>query len=130
MLERCCWQSRPPDSKVTLKLIKDGSVIQGYHEITNADLMSRGGFDLVFENLNFLALNSIMGGSLMFKSAIKPRHEALLKFYWNGAQWVVSLYHAPGKERHDLSAIATKYGGGGHRGACGFNVTSLKVLGL
>jgi hypothetical protein len=34
----------------------------------------------------------------------------------------VSLYHAPGHEAEDLSTIAVKYGGGGHRGACGFRI--------
>jgi nanoRNase/pAp phosphatase (c-di-AMP/oligoRNAs hydrolase) len=28
-----------------------------------------------------------------------------------------------GKEHHDLSQIAVRYGGGGHKGACGFRIT-------
>src|SRR5262245_35335691 len=34
---------------------------------------------------------------------------------------------APGKEHHDLSEIAKRYGGGGHRGACGFRTSKLPL---
>jgi nanoRNase/pAp phosphatase (c-di-AMP/oligoRNAs hydrolase) len=47
---------------------------------------------------------------------------------FDGKQWRVSLYHAPSKEHHDLSKIAVKYGGGGHRGACGFKTDKLPFL--
>jgi len=40
-------------------------------------------------------------------------------------KWTVSLYHAPGKEHHDLSKIAVIHGGGGHKGACGFTCSIL-----
>jgi len=36
---------------------------------------------------------------------------------------MVSLYHIDGHTHHDLSKIAVKYGGGGHRGACGFRIS-------
>lgn len=49
-------------------------------------------------------------------------------FYWNGATWTVSLYHAAHRKDLDLSAIAVKYGGGGHRGACGFRAAKLPFL--
>lgn len=47
---------------------------------------------------------------------------------FDGRKWDVSLYHADGKEQHDLSLIAVKYGGGGHRGACGFRSDKLPFL--
>ena len=47
-------------------------------------------------------------------------HDALCGFYFNGKKWTVSLYHAKHRTDLDLSKIAVKYGGGGHRGACGF----------
>ena len=40
-----------------------------------------------------------------------------------GDKVLVSLYHVEGKTHHDLSQIAVKYGGGGHKGACGFQIT-------
>jgi nanoRNase/pAp phosphatase (c-di-AMP/oligoRNAs hydrolase) len=53
-------------------------------------------------------------------------HDALMGFYYNGNGWTFSLYHAKHRTDLDLSAIAVKYGGGGHRGACGFTTKSLE----
>lgn len=39
-----------------------------------------------------------------------------------------SLYHAPGKEHIDLSLIAVKHCGCGHKGACGFRVKTLPFI--
>lgn len=39
--------------------------------------------------------------------------------------FLFDFQRAPGKEHHDLSVIAKKYGGGGHRGACGFTADSI-----
>jgi nanoRNase/pAp phosphatase (c-di-AMP/oligoRNAs hydrolase) len=49
-------------------------------------------------------------------------------FYYTGKDWAFSLYHAKHRTDLDLSTIAVKYGGGGHRGACGFRLDSLKDM--
>jgi hypothetical protein len=82
-------------------------------------------FDLQFEGLNFMAINAVRCNSLTFEAAVRPDHDALLGFFWNGKVWTVSMYHAPHRKDLDLSAIAVQYGGGGHRGACGFSVKEL-----
>jgi hypothetical protein len=64
----------------------------------------------------------------LFTAGLKPEHDACLGFNWTGKNWRASLYHAPGKEHHDLSLIAVKHGGGGHRGACGFVADKLPFL--
>jgi nanoRNase/pAp phosphatase (c-di-AMP/oligoRNAs hydrolase) len=46
-------------------------------------------------------------------------------FYFTGSEWGVSLYHANHRKDLDLSEIAVRWGGGGHRGACGFRAKSL-----
>lgn len=86
------------------------------------DVITSQGFDIQFEGLTFLACCSHEADirSHLFAAGIKPHHDALFGFTFTGIAWRVSLYHAPGKEHHDLSLIAKKYGGGGHRGACGF----------
>jgi hypothetical protein len=60
--------------------------------------------------------------------AVRPEHEGLFGFNWTGKKWRVSLYHAPHRTDIDLSVIAVKYGGGGHRGACGFRCDKLPFL--
>jgi hypothetical protein len=109
-------------------LLEAGRAIQYSKEKENEGIIKSYGFDVDFEGLHFLACNHARFNSLLFTAGVKPEHDALIGFNWSGKDWRVSLYHAPGKEHHDLSLIATKYGGGGHRGACGFRMKSLPFL--
>jgi len=105
-LNQCIWKGR---------------IIQTYVDQDAASRM-KAAYVTQFEGLRFLALNG-RGNSLTFKSRIdeiKPRPDALMMWYYDGNQTTVSLYHAPGREDIDLSLIAKRHGGGGHRGACGF----------
>lgn len=74
-----------------------------------------------WEGLRFYTLNVPKGNSQSFHD-IPMEADALLMYRCVGHDVSVSLYHAPGHEHHDLSKIATKYGGGGHKGACGFRM--------
>lgn len=91
------------------------------------DVITQQGFDLEFEGVKFLACNSheLDIRSHLFEAGIKPHHEALLGFTFNGVSkdWRVSMYRIPGKET-DILSIAKKYGGGGHPGACGCRIAS------
>lgn len=120
------------DSQMAKAVVNDllvsGRYIQYAKTNENAAIIKRQGFDVTFEGLNFLACNHAMFNSHLFMAGLKPEHDALLGFRFDGKQWHVSLYHAPGKEQHDLSLIAVKYGGGGHRGACGFRVDKLPFV--
>ena len=76
-----------------------------------------------WEGLTFCALNiGQRGNSDLLRGGIKPEHDACFAWRWTGDAVTVSLYHAPGREHHDLSKIAVKHGGGGHKGACGFRI--------
>ncbi len=101
-------------------LLNSGEAIQYVQTEQNKDIITSYGFDLDFEGLKFLACNHARYNSHLFTSGLKPEHDGCFGFKWTGKFWEISLYHAPGKEHHDLSLIAKKYGGGGHRGACGF----------
>lgn len=112
------------------ELVQAGKAIQYAKSQENADVVTNYGFDLAFEGLTFLACNHGRYNSHIFTAGLKPHHDACFGFNWDGPlkNWRVSLYHAPGKEHHDLSTIAVKYGGGGHRGACGFCVEKLPFV--
>lgn len=94
----------------------------------NASIIKAAGFTLEFEGMTFLACNHARYNSFLFTAGLTPEHDGCFGFAWRKGEWHVSLYHAPGKEHHDLSKIAVKYGGGGHRGACGFRVKTLPFL--
>lgn len=106
---------------VTLKLLAQGRAIQFSQQKADAGTMQRS-FIVAFERLNFLALNTARCNSLTFASKDLPEtgHDALMGYYYDGKKWNYSLYHAKHRTDLDLSEIAKKYGGGGHRGACGF----------
>lgn len=110
-------------------LLEYGTALQYAKTHENAGIITSYGFTTKWEGLTFLCCNHARFNSHLFTAGLKPEHEALLGFNYDGAgNWRVSLYHAPGHEGHDLSQIAVKYGGGGHRGACGFKVKSLPFL--
>lgn len=115
---------------IVCALLKNGEALQYAKREENKGIIESYGFDMDFEGLHFLACNHARFNSHLFTAGIKPEHDALLGFNWDGKKWRVSLYHAPGKEHHDLSLIAVKYGGGGHKGACGFKLDNLSPLRL
>lgn len=105
-----------------VSLVEKGRAIQAYTDGINAQISVERGFDVRFEGLTFRALNIARCNSMTFTAALKSHHDGCLAYFFNGTKWRFSLYHAPGKEMHDLSKIAVKHGGGGHRGACGFEM--------
>lgn len=110
-------------------LLHQGEAIQFFKTNENESIIKAYGFSADFEGLKFLCCNHARFNSHLFTAGIRPEHDALFGFVYDGTKgvWRISLYHAPGKEQHDLSEIAKKFGGGGHRGACGFQVKRLPV---
>lgn len=113
---------------LVVRLLNQGRALQFYRTKENASIIKEIGFTFKWEGLTFLACNAARYNSLLFTAGLTPEHDACFGFKWTGKDWSVSLYHAPGKEHHDLSLIAVKYGGGGHRGACGFKTNNLQFL--
>lgn len=110
------------------RLLEQGKALQYAKNHENESIIKAFGFTIQFEGLTFLACNHARFNSHLFTAGIKPKHDALMGFNWTGTKWRVSLYHAPEKEQHDLSLIAVKHGGGGHRGACGFVADQLPFI--
>jgi len=94
-------------------LLDAGEMLQRYQQNQDASLM-----------------NTARCNSLTFASKDIPEtgHDALIGFYWTGKAFNVSMYHAKHRTDIDLSQIAVKHGGGGHRGACGFESYSLPFV--
>lgn len=110
------------------KLLRQGECLQYAQKKQDAFIAKNRSFDVDFEGLKFMAINAVRCNSLTFEAATRPDHDALLGFYWNGKDWNVSMYHAPHRKDIDLSVIAVKYGGGGHKGACGFRAAKLPFI--
>lgn len=119
----------PSDASLEVQsLLLGGRALQYAKTKENESVIKELGFTFQWEGLTFLCCNAARYNSHLFTAGLKPEHDACFGFKWSGKDWSVSLYHAPGKEHHDLSLIAVKHGGGGHRGACGFRAKSLPFL--
>lgn len=119
-----CGPTETVDSIYLHPIIEKGRAIKSYCDRNNDEYSAAYSQTINWEGLTFCALNiGQRGNSDLLRGGIKPEHDALFAWRWTGNVVLVSLYHAPGKEHHDLSKIAVKYGGGGHREACGFRLT-------
>jgi len=122
------WHELFTDIPQTVHNILDiGRPLHKYQRGVDASVVNFRSFIIEFEGLKFLTLNTARCNSLTFaaRDVRETGHDALCGFYWNGKEWSVSLYHAKHRKDLDLSKIAVKHGGGGHKGACGFAAKSL-----
>lgn len=107
-----------------LAAISSGHAIKSYCDKQNDEYSAAYARTLKWEGLTFCALNiGQRGNSDLLRGGLKPEHQAGFAWRHTGDAVMVSLYHVPGHEHLDLSEIAKKYGGGGHRGACGFRIS-------
>lgn len=122
------------DSTTAIHLLTRGEGIKYARDQEYAEVITQQGFDVEFDGIKFLACNSheLDIRSQLFEAGIKPHHEALLGFTYNGKknEWRVSMYGLPTRPELDLSAIAVKHGGGGHKHACGFQCKRLPFWNL
>lgn len=104
------------------QLVAQGKCAMACYAKRDADIMRTRSFLIEWEGLKLLALTTARCNSNTFAARDVPEtgHDALMAFWFNGKKWTFSLYHAGHRKDLDLSQIAVKYGGGGHRGACGF----------
>ena len=89
--------------------------------ISGVCLISKKGFETIFEGYKAFALNLGLCNSEYFKSVDNGTYDLLMPFSFDGDEWIISLY----SRNIDVSEIAKKYGGGGHKGAAGFHCKEL-----
>lgn len=110
-------------------LLENGRVLQYAQTHQNASIIKAAGFDVELEGLKFLACNHARYNSHLFSAGLQPHHDGCLGFNWDGhGRWRISLYGVPGKPDINLSTIAVKFGGGGHKQACGFTCATLPFV--
>ena len=114
-------------NKFVPEIIQNGAIALRCYTKRDGIILNDNSYIQEFEGLKFLALNTPSKGSGLFAAKDKPEtgHDALMKYNWNGKEWEFSLYHSADKKYLDLSEIAAKFGGGGHKGACGFRTKEL-----
>jgi oligoribonuclease NrnB/cAMP/cGMP phosphodiesterase (DHH superfamily) len=106
------------------QITEEGGLILKYQQAENEKYIKACGFDLEFEGLKCVAVNKMLTNSMLFTSVWDPeKYDAMLTFGWRNGQWTISLYSD--KPAIDVSGIAKNRGGGGHKGAAGFQCREL-----
>lgn len=108
-------------------VINTGKTIIEYETSQNKIQASVKSFDLEFDGLKFIAMNHGPANSQVFSSVWDPeKYDAMMLFYIRRGIWKVSLYTE--KEGVDVSEVAKRWGGGGHKQAAGFQVDDINKL--
>jgi len=102
------------------QLLRDGETVERYKANTDEDMNASLGYEVSFEGYKCWAINRAQASSNRFGDRIK-QYDILLPHYHDGKQWTVSLY----SEKFDVSVMAKTRGGGGHKGASGFQCAEL-----
>jgi len=106
------------------QIIGEGAIILNYQELENKKYCSACAFETKIDGLRCIAINKMLTNSQIFDSVWNPEiYDAMLTFGWKRNQWTVSLYST--KDNIDVSIVAKNKGGGGHKGAAGFQCDEL-----
>jgi len=114
----CCF----PDDFVCSDFIMQGITMNEYRDGWAKEYCRTKGFATEIEGRKAFALNLGNCNSEYFKSV--SGYDILIPFCFDGDKWTVSLY----SKTVDVAEIAKKYGGGGHKGASGFQCKELPFI--
>lgn len=102
---------------------KVGFAILRYQHSQN-NISMRGSFEIDFMGHVAICCNAGGFNSQAFDSVYDPeKHDIMMPFKFNGKSWTFSMYTT--KDNVDCSVLAKQMGGGGHKKAAGFQVTTL-----
>lgn len=125
--ESSFWDYIDGNAAALAEVLRIGESIVLYKQSFYSDLRESIGFPTEIDGHKAFALNVARAGSEGFgfsggwKGELPDEWPILMPFYWDGSKFTISLY----SKTIDVSEIAKKYGGGGHKGASGFQATEL-----
>lgn len=111
----------------TIEIKQQGAVALRYQRQQNAAFCRAYAFETEMDGLRCIAANRGMSNSLLFESVWdREKYDAMLMFAWKHGSWTVSLYSD--RPDVDVSVVCKARGGGGHKGAAGFQCSELPFL--
>jgi len=120
------WSDLFDDPNLNLfeNVLEKGEVVLEYQARENRKYVSACGFETRLDKLRCIAINKMLTNSQIFESVWDPdKYDAMLTFGYRKGKYTVSLYSD--KPNVDVSVIAKAHGGGGHKGAAGFQCDEL-----
>jgi len=112
------WSGLWNESLKVEDIIQKGKIVEVFRDRQNADLCKAWAFEVEFSGHKALAMVTGMKGSEVFGKQIDD-YPICIAMAFNGKMWVNSLY----SKTIDVGEIAKGLGGGGHKGAAGFQTT-------
>ena len=109
-------------SSIDNLLLSVGAIALKYRNNYYAGLIKSWAFWAEFEGYKAICCNMGSCSSQLFDS-VKEDYDLMMPFVFDGKQWSVSIYTK--KKGIDVSKLAEKYKGGGHKNAAGFTVKEL-----
>jgi oligoribonuclease NrnB/cAMP/cGMP phosphodiesterase (DHH superfamily) len=124
------WDDLIKSDVIQYELMKTGLLIRKYEQVQNMQYCEKYAFECLFHDLRFICVNKGQSNSMIFDDIFDPeKHDAMMVFcaFEEGGKLFdrVSMYTS---KDIDLSEIAKKYNGGGHKKACGFVCDDIKQL--
>ena len=105
-------------NELTNRYIEEGRILVKYQKSTNGKHLDMYSFESKAFGLNAICMNTPVSNSQAFESKWDPdKHDIMVRFVYNGESYEVSLYTT---KDIDVSQLAVKMGGGGHKQAAGF----------
>jgi site-specific DNA-adenine methylase len=105
------------------ELVAQGKAIEGWLEQFSASRMGHSSFDVTLDELKCVAACTSIPGSMQFES-VRSGYDAAIAFGFSPSnQWDVSMYAL--KDGVDVGKVCAAHGGGGHKGAGGFQCERL-----
>jgi len=106
------------------EILNEGKTILKYQKQMDTRYCARYAYPVTLEGYKAVALNRGIANSMTFENAPGANEaDIFITYVFNGDNWIVSLY--ANKPDIDVSEIAKKYGGGGHKEAAGFICSKL-----
>ena len=117
------WSRLLYDWSFVKKYVDEGEILYRYQSTQNKSIISRNAFKYTIEfdgrDIECLCVNNPYGNSRIFGSEYE-NYQVVIKFGFDGELWRYTLYSHEKFEDVDVSVIAKRYGGGGHKCAAGF----------
>lgn len=99
--------------------IYKGKIIRDYEKAQNEKFIKSFGFEVEFAGYKAICANRGACNSQLFDSVWDPeKYDLMIAFVYKRGHYTVSLYST--KPDVDCSVLAKRFGGGGHKGAAGF----------
>lgn len=125
------WKELFNNNDLTSEIITTGKIVIEYERQQNIKFCRAYSFETAIEkdgqSLSAICINRGLTNSQIFDSVYNPeKHDLMITFCRlkpPAGKWTVSLYST--KNEIDCGTIAKSFGGGGHKGAAGFQCVEL-----